>query len=259
MDSAVVDSISALVERRPLPIPPLAEHGEADDDLQDGAAGIGYAEGQSFMIEYRDSKGRSSRRSITVYEIVLGRGDIPLLHARCHLRKMMRQFRVDRIACCIDYSGEVHDDVAVYLNDCFGMALNIAKRQVSEEQQRWSEIVDLIRSEAVLLAALGHCDGRFHPLESEFAVAHLALAIERCGTFVSDGDVERLAHFVARLRPTPAAIARALGVLETFGQDRVRRFLLAADGVINADGRLHVEEIALLNDIAKELTGVALH
>jgi hypothetical protein len=160
MDGIVV-SMAALVEARPLqqPIKPIVIPPQ-DDEIDSDADPLGSAEGQSFMIEYVDSKGQSSRRRITVYDIVGGRAGIPCLRARCHERNATRQFRVDRIRCCIDFDGEVHDDVAKFMAETFGMPILVAQsRATAETEDRWSSIVAFLRSDAVLLAALSRVDG----------------------------------------------------------------------------------------------------
>jgi uncharacterized tellurite resistance protein B-like protein len=259
--AGLVDSIVVLVDSRPLPTSPVStRYHEDDDDLEPNvSSGLGDAEGQSFIIEYLDSRGRESRRPITVLELVLGKGDVPCLFARCHLRQKVRQFRVDRIKACIDYDGEIFDDVAQYLADSFGMSVAVASRRPDiGTDQRWKEIVEIVRAEAVLLAALSQCDGKQHEAETEAAVVYLAGVVERAGTFLSDDEISKIGAFVTRLRPTVGAIDRALVSLSTLSPERIRRFLMSAAAVIKADGRLHIQETALLNDMAEQLIGTRI-
>jgi hypothetical protein len=256
----LVSSITALVEERPLPAPPKPiSIPDEDDAIEGNTDPIGYAEGQSFMIEYVDSKGRVSMRRISVYDIVGGTAGIPCLLARCHEKRATRQFRVDRIRCCIDYDGEVHEDVALFLTTTFGMPISVASAKEDDENtNRWRAIVDAIRADAVLLSALSRADGRVKSVETIEAVGHLAALAERQDIFVLEREVASIEAYVKRLRPNADAISRALEALTGSDFNHVRRLLMAAKRVIEADGILHAAEIALINDIARELTGVDL-
>lgn len=255
-----VTAMEAVVSSRPLPAPPRPVRlADADDAEEVAVRALGVAEGQSFMIEYVDSAGRPSTRRITVFGIVVGRGGIPLLNARCHERNALRQFRVDRIRCCIDYSGEVHDDVAAFLVDSFGMDADIAHRRAGEDADaRWRDIIDLVRDDAVVLAAMSQSDGLMHRSEVLTIVRHLVALVERHGVLTDESDAERITTHVGRLRPTGAAIARALDGLGRQDASHVQRVLRAALAVLDADGRRHPAEIALLDGISRELTGVGV-
>lgn len=256
----IVFSMAALVEARPLqqPVRPVVVPPQ-DDEADPDADPLGYAEGQSFMIEYTDAKGQQSRRRITVYDIVAGRSGIPCLRARCHERSATRQFRVDRIQCCIDFDGEVHDDVPVFIAETFGMPIWAAQRRATDESEdRWTSIIAIIRNEAVLLSALSRVDGTVKASEVDEAVAHLASIVERRNVFLTSNEVASIKTYIKRLRPSSEAISRALASMGSSSPDQVTRFLIAAKNVIEADGFRHPTEINLLDDIAHELIGVAL-
>jgi predicted DNA-binding transcriptional regulator YafY len=254
-------ALEAHVLSRPMPAAPRPINiTEVDEPELPTVESIGVAEGQSFMIEYVDSAGRPSSRRITVYGIDLGRGGIPLLTARCHERKATRQFRVDRIRCCIDFSGEVHDDVAGFLEENFGMALHVARRQPSSESKdRWRDVLALIRDDAVLLAAMSQSDGSIHNAEVAAASAYLMKVAESAtGTMLSDQEGEAIASHFRRLRPTGDAINRALEGISRQPAEKVRKLLLAAVSVLDADGQRHPAELELLNAICLDLTGVGI-
>lgn len=252
--------LEAHVLNRALPPAPhpvrLVEDDEPDVAVVDI---VGYADGQSFMIEYVDSRGRPSSRRITVYSLDIGRGGVPLLTARCHERKATRQFRVDRIRCCIDYSGEVFDDVPTFLEQTFGMSVALASRRGADDAEtRWRDILDLIRDDAILLAAMSQSDGAIHPAEIEAATAYLMGVAEADGAMLSPEEGQLVAAHFKRLRPTGEAIRRALEAQVSRPARRIRTLLMAAVRVLDADGQRHPAELELLNDLCRELTGVEI-
>ncbi len=241
------------------PIPPSPKPIELPDTDADSLAeyeDLGFAEGQSFIIEYLDSAGKASTRRITVFAIVAGVGGIPCLLARCHERKAQRQFRVDRIQCCIDYDGEVFADVPQFLTDNFGMAIELSSRSAAE--LRWKQIQGQIRHDATLLAALSRSDGNVVDAETNAATAHLVKQAEAEGFMLDDAEIVAIHRYVGRLRPNEQAILRALDFLAGAGQRRIQRLLLAAAAVMDADGRRHASEVALINAIAEDLIGTSI-
>lgn len=254
-------ALEAHVIARPLPSAPrqIVLPAVDDEQIERETEYLGDAEGQSFMIEYSDSGGRHSARRISVYGLSMGRAGIPLLTAKCHERNATRQFRVDRISCCIDYSGEVHDNVASFLFDNFGMSLALATRKsTAESEARWKDILALIKDDAVLLAAMSESDGNVHSSEVDVATRHLASVVERTRISLTSSEIDMIAAYIRRLRPTGRSIARALDGIGRLGADSVTRLLRAAIAVLDADGRRHVAEIELLNQLSVELTGVAI-
>lgn len=220
---------------------------------------VGYADGQSFMIEYVDSRGRPSSRRITVYSLDIGRGGVPLLTARCHERKATRQFRIDRIRCCIDYSGEVFDDVPGFLEETFGMSVSLANRRGTDDvETRWRDILDLIRDDAILLAAMSQSDGAIHPAEVDAATAYLMGVAEAEGSMLTAEEERRVASHFRRLRPTGEAIRRALETQVSRPVGRIKKLLMAAVRVLDADGRRHPAEMEMLSDLCRELTGAEI-
>lgn len=251
--SAWVDAKPVWASTLPVELPP------EDDEQERDARGLGSAEGQSFIIEYRDSKGRVSRRRITVWHISeSSRDGIPFLYARCHERQAMRTFRIDRIASCIDYDGEVHDDVPRYLADILGMSIGLATAKEDASARRWQLIVSDIRPDATLLAAISRCDGHVAASEVQEILSYLARVVEGGGEILNDDDVAALDRYVARLRPTSEAIRRALDAASSYSPDRIKRMLIAAARVMDADMKRHPAETRLVNTVAEELLGVTL-
>ncbi len=228
-----------------------------DDPSENTEGGLGFAEGQSFIIEYVNAAGKSSTRRITVYDIVTSAGGVPSLMARCHERQATRQFRIDRIASCIDYNGEVFDDVSGFLVDTFGMSAELAGREASDENEhRWKAIIEYLRPMAILLAAVSRSDGQVRSVELETSAQRLAMIAERRDLWIEDENYERLVNYIRRLRPDAEAIGRALGALSKADKDDIIAFFRAAVAVMKADGVHHPEEVKIINDMAVEIVGV---
>lgn len=243
---------------RPAPASPRAiELPHADDDSPRSTESIGYAEGQSFVIEYLDSANRPSTRRVTVWSIVAGSNGVPCLFAYCHERKAKRQFRVDRIQCFIDYDGEVFQEVPKFLADNFGMDIALAMK-TSDVDRRWNGILENIRHNAVILAALARSDGRIASEEIDEAERYLTALAERSGIMLDVGDVSSIRRYVSRLRPTEEAIMKALDQLSDRDPGQIKRLLMAAMRVVDADGHRHPREMALINAIAEDLTGAPI-
>lgn len=256
--SQIASAMASLIDVRPLqdPFRPIVIPND-DDPIEADTEMLGYAEGQTFMIEYIDSKGRSSTRRVSVYDIVGGRSGGPCLLAKCHERHATRQFRIDRIQCCIDYDGVVYDDVTSFLTTTFGMSISVARsKERDDDVARWKSIIDALRADAVLLSALSRVDGKVKVVETSEAVVHLVRLVERGDIFLSDADVASVEAYVKRLRPTHGAVSRALEAIAMAGTSHIQRLLLAAVRVIKADEVVHPQELNLVNDISRELIGV---
>lgn len=243
---------------REISAPPIPVVLPAADDADMEGEYLGNAEGQSFMIDYVDSGGRASRRRITVYGLALGNSGIPMLTAKCHERRATRTFRVDRIRCCIDFGGEVHEDVASFLQDNFGMSATLAARRQDPALAGWQSVLDLVRDDAVILAAMSRSDGHVHVAEVDVAVRHLVAIVERRDDILSDADIARLSSHFARLHPTDDAIRRAVSRITAHGADHVQRLLRAVVALLDADGLRHSAEMRFLDTLCIEVTGVGI-
>lgn len=256
----LTESLMHWVEERPIwPASHPVSLPSADDEPEPDGEFLGDAEGQTFMIEYRDSRGLSSRRRITVWHLAQSaQNGIPSLYAKCHERNAMRQFRIDRIICCIDYDGEVHTDVSRYLSESFGMSMALASKRLPAEQDRWERIISTIRTDATLLAAMARCDGHTAQSEVEAILVYLATIAEEDGEMLSPAEISKLDHYLARLRPTSKSIAKALEAATTYSPRRLEKLLVAAARVMEADAKRHPAEAKLINIMALELLGITL-
>lgn len=248
-------------EARPLPPPSIPiVIGEADDADELERGEIGAAEGQYFMIEYRDGRGRISTRRVTVWGIKEGRGAVPLLHCTCHERRAHRSFRADRILSCIDLDGEVHDDVPAFLAETFGMSPATAARTEPKAAPSsvWHRARPVIRHHATLLAALSLSDATMRDEEIVVAVEHCSRVADAAELPLDEDGIGKLERYIRRQRPTREAIWDACEELRRGDAATTRRLLASAVALVDADGVRHDDEIDLLNDIAMELTGVPL-
>lgn len=256
--SNLVHDLSYLVVQRPVPDAPRPVVLPDDDDIIPATLEtLGHAEGQSFAIEYIDSARRPSTRRITVYGIVAGANGVPLLVAQCHERKAQRSFRVDRIQCFIDYDGEVYSDVPAFLVENFGMAAEHAERK-GNDAVRWKNILETVKHDAVILAALARADGATIREEVEIARDHLSRVAENDGMMLEEAEILAIYRYASRLRPTELAIERALKHVAGLQPRHTQRLLIAAASVVDADGKRHPREIDLINAVAVELIGAKI-
>jgi tellurite resistance protein len=209
-------------------------------------------EGQSFMIDYVDSKGTSSRRSITVLSVKYNDQGMPYLGTRCHHRKAYRTFRVDRIEACIDYDGEVHVTGPFLLDnldldvDARGAVSDINTSPLAAARKQ-------ARPHAILLAGLSRSDDYMHPDELGVLKMH-------CETLRNDltlDECNKLGNNYHRLKPTADQMADAIEELRSEPPQLIEKFLLAANALIEVDGILDPDEIKLYDDFCVELTGVS--
>jgi len=240
-----------------------------DDDEGDGegrgSAGaaaeidIGYAEGQTFMIEYQNADGLVSVRRITVFSISERKDGRLLLRARCHERKATRSFRVDRIRCCIDYDGEVFEDVPSFLDQTFGMAQKASTREFGvSAAARAAALREMVGDQAVLFRAMAFADFFIGESEVNACVQVLANTIERAGVVCSQGDCQWLERYFRRLRPSEVTIRAAVNSMSAKSAREKDRFLRDLVAVMDADGVRHPLEMELLDLLAIELTGVGI-
>ena len=238
-----------------------------DDDDESSESvniqGFGPAEGQSFIIEYVDSRRESSRRRITVWSIVAGRGGIPCLLARCHERGADRSFRIDRIQTIIDYDGEVHDNVATYLQECLGLSNALSgmssAREAEKAERLWERCLEISSPYAQLLTALSLSDGDRHDSEIAVASDFCMRICEENGLECNHATASSFRSYLRHLRPRSGTYERALDrILETSSSDALGRFLLTARDLIEADQRVHPAEVAMIEDIYFQLIGIPM-
>lgn len=274
---AVAERLGALAESRPAPPPPRpAQLPDTDDDAalaMDDAERVpdpdGIAEGQTFMIEYMDTKGDVSTRRITVLEVITNKRGDPSLKARCHERKAQRRFRVDSILSCIDLDGEVHDHPVTFLNAALGLDLDPAiqppDRDDAEDDytppkppQDWHKINRMIVPHFSVLAALSRSDGTMRDAEVRVARDHCARLAAEEGFPVSDLTLEWIEKSIRRRHPTRGYIKRTMNDMRLWPPHHVTDLLIAALELIDVDGQRDPAEVALVNEISVAVTGMKM-
>jgi tellurite resistance protein len=229
----------------------LPDIDEAADFDMDAAREV---EGQRFMIEYQDGAGHKSFRRIVLQHVTRKSDGSYLLQAFCLERRAPRTFRADSILSCIDMDGEIFDP-RDFLKDNVGIDPEGDGVDVIDNT-RLRALRDHARPHAQLLAALSRSDGNMHPAEISVARYHCERICD--GLEPTLDECELLSRRFHRIRPTPEQIDRAIDRMRERPIEEITLFLQAAQRVIEADGRLHPEEINMLNAFAEELTGCGI-
>ena len=222
---------------------------------------LGFAEGQTFVIEYVDAGGRPSTRVITVRDVFGPGGDKPMLFAYCHTRKAMRNFRVDRIKTIADLNGEIYEDPAGFLVQALGMsefgAADVGLDYRAEELvDAWPAMRKRIRVPATLLATISHADGEADITEINMMMRY---CLELCPDLPTDRQLEKnLFNYLRRMRPSESMVNKALGVVGGFSHEEKADFLVACRELIEADGEVHPMEIEMLDAMSQDLIGIGL-
>ena len=226
---------------------------------------LGYADGQSFMIEYVDSEGQPSTRRIAVWGIQRGAQSVPILAALCHERQAARSFRTDRVKAVIDYDGTVHEPPTSFFADVFGMPMDAASRTqysptVSEDEIVFrGQIRSLVRQEAVLLAGVSHSDGGMIPSEISVIVNYLAGRCANAGLPLGQTERNWLYDYVKRLLPDETTIELVFEEALDPQPGEAEELISACWAIIQADGNIDDAEVQLLNEICVELTGHSIN
>lgn len=218
-------------------------------------------EGQSFIIEYMDGRGQLSQRRISVWGIDEGSEGIPRLVARCHEQQATRRFRIDRIRSVISLDGEVFDDVGAYLADRLGLEGApdaIARAPRPGLSPAWPKMLELCRPYAILLGALSVADGRKIQVEIDAAADFCVWLCRKAGLEPDEPERQAFGAFMKGMRPAEMSVVTALDALMSEEPETLTAFARAGRAVIEADGVLHPAEVALLNEIARELFGVEI-
>ena len=224
---------------------------------------IGYAEGQTFGIEYLNAKGEMSQRRVTVRNIKMGKS-CPLLQAYCHSSEKFKAFRVDRVQSVFDCDGEIFE-----VGDFLYENLGIPKSYLEDENVKAIAPLDkfvaekpmltlVTKDSAALLVALAMCDGYMCENERDLIVRYLVNLIERNQGFLDAHGVNYIQKYVNRLRPSEDCVLRELENVYSIDPIEKNKFLQACSDVVKIDGTVTPSEQDMLADFSCELTGVTL-
>jgi hypothetical protein len=201
---------------------PEGEHLE-ESDLQ----------GQSFIIEYRDSVGEVSNRRITIRSLKRTDDGHLCLCAVCWERNALRSFRVDRILSLKRLSDPVAitDPVAFfeqYLHD--------------NHDAGTSALLKGVRPGLRVLVYLSRCDGFVHPREIDAIREYLAGA-----DATAQVPWEKCQAFLSSQHPDKELAKTVLG--SALRAKKAAPLLNAAKRLIEADGVVTPEEIGAMESI----------
>ncbi|MFG1418883.1 WYL domain-containing protein [Xanthobacter sp. V0B-10] len=220
------------------------------------------AEGQSFAIDYEDHAGNLSHRRISVWAVQRNVEGVPILLAKCHERQAARAFRVDRIRAVTDFDGTAREPLSRFFFETFGFTWPkdaIILPDTEPADARWDRIRTIAnRSGVVLLVALALADGDMGAAEADEIRFYCARVCAASGLDLTGAERERLAAYLARLRPTPESVDRALDTLLAGEREATAALLKAGLRVIAADGRLEAAEAELLDSFCVTLTGQSI-
>ena len=242
---------------------PDVDHGEEINLRTPKAPGtIEHAEGQSFVLHYKDADGNLSVRAVSVWSIRHTDLGVPVLVAKCHLRRATRYFRVDRIDAVSDFDGVLIEPTSGFLEETFGVIwpLSDADRDAANEfQTRWPRLRAVCRDNGgALLAAVGLADGELVPDEVGAILDFVRQCCARSKFEFGEREDDRLRLYIRRLRPTAELIDRALDRMAQAEPARTIQTLSACARVMEADGNLHSAEIEMLNRFSLVMTGLPL-
>jgi hypothetical protein len=183
----------------------------------------------ALFITYLDAKGRGSERRITLHGVDRTDADRVVVKAYCHLRKMARNFRLDRIVESVDVvTGEVYDPPHAFL-DLVGLGL---------QEDTTLQAVAAARLGLTVLAFLSRCDGKQDDSEMAVMLDYLSSQADR-----ADWDVDRAVRLLTLLYPDPAGYGVAISALASgLNGEELSRVARYARRLVDADGVLHPEE-----------------
>lgn len=208
-------------------------------------------------MDYTDAKGKETRRRITMLRLV--RGPVsPILRAICHERRALRSFRIDRISCFITGDGEVIEP-----DRFFREILRIDPSSLGPDQVELTarKLRERIRAPVSILLVAGWSDGELHPEELDviqrYAERHILHLIDS-GEYdestegeVRMAELDRLNKMIAMMRPQRRSLPRYIRRVTEFDAEQFDIFRRTIEEVIMADGKLHPDELAFLDELSQ--------
>lgn len=190
--------------------------------------------GATFAIEYADAAGNRSRRRITALQFKNGS-----LMARCHERKALRTFRLDRITCVIDRSGVIYDTAEFF--NLIDFPLDLFQG-------------DFIYGPGLqMLTAVAFADGWMCQDEAETILQYCAHLCDNHGITIDGRLEQQMMKHIADQYPACAAVDASLSRLRDMSPADHRLLLRYAVNVMNADSIQHPAEFAMIQAIKAEL------
>lgn len=218
-----------------------------------------FDEGLGFDIEYKDSKGKVTERSIECYGFTQN-ANSEVMNAHCYVRERMRTFRVDRIVTASNsFTGLVYEDLDAWLDQLRVYFESKKKVKPASEHVTYNQPLDDMgwieaddkRSVAKLMRRcedglrvlfyFARCDGDYHI--AEYLVIDDYIEEMNCldgeGNFLVV-DTGLVMDWAESLRVTYRDAEKALRNLDNRGE--LQGLLRVVKKVIDADGVLHPKE-----------------
>lgn len=214
-------------------------------------------------LEYRDAQGEVSERPVTLLQMRgTGKGPVHLI-GRCHMRNARRNFRFDRVLSVSGLPGLPGDaspkDALIALAD-----LAIAPRpntasplaatppgrpKAASSAAMFKVIRRNFRAELRLLAFLAKADGELHPAEID-AISGYARSLlpEHSRKYWTPDDNAALSAYLRNLKYAAETERLCLSQLQLWDEDLERSFAHAITRVMEADGKRHASELAMIRD-----------
>lgn len=198
----------------------------------------------SIYIEYKDSKGEASCRTITFRAIEGHYGQPESIAAYCHVRERMRRFRIDRITeMVVEDTGELIDPI----EHCIALHRNGALKIEDKALTRVMRIVTF----------MARCDGEFHSLEQN-AIDDILGRYFRF--FGGDDDAYECARKeVMALAPEGDDVIRAVNWMRKAPDaSALAKFVIdSSAAVVAADGVIREEETHWGIELGDQLKKIA--
>lgn len=213
-----------------------------------------------WMIEYTAADGAVTRRRITMLHVTERDGH-RYLTARCHERRALRTFRLDRISCLISQDGEI-EEADPWFDDVLAAAEFevVATKQPGEPAKAAKDVsayTTLRRATGpalTLLIAAARSDDYLHPAEIDAIMIYLedeAIALRDAGEIqMIDADMfAKAERTVRRLRPSRDDLVEALTAIARFDRPRQTRLAKSLAKVARADGTVDEIEAACMAEL----------
>lgn len=187
-------------------------------------------------IEYVDASDAASTRAIQVRKF-----DGFYIGAFCLMRGAFRTFRIERVRAAFDVNGEFLENFPLFLHVHFG---NTDLVDDARERQRYWRLVErTVAPELLLLRILAASDGDLASAERDIIAEHAFSLVARRDL---PGERDELLKYVQRLSATRETVQLAMQHMAEQSKARRRRFGEAALRLVEADGAIADEEIAIL-------------
>lgn|GEM_PF-3149278 len=219
-------------------VPDVAKDDGRGDHIIATNATIGDLLGLTFAIEYQSQDKSTSRRRITVIEVVTIGGETSLV-SRCHETQKIRSFRLAGIQRITDWaSGRVFHDPKEYFIHLFGQDLDSILEASFDP-------IKLCRPGLTFLSALAHSDGRLLEAEITQALDYCEEVCQSMALKLDENKRKSLRNFVIRFRPEQDSIIEAIDYFRK-NEQAARKLEKHAIRLMNVDGVQAPEEISMI-------------